>query len=321
MFRKNLSRSLRLGVATVAACSAAALLGRWHWALDLFSHFVAHYALFAAFASIGLLLCGKRGWAVVSVVILAVQIIQLTPYFPSRSSSSVNVASFKVFQFNVGALDGTYHALPSWIENRAEELDVVVLFEVDNSWERPIRRLAELFSASAFELRDDPYGIAVFTRLPGASAHIERTASYHPPSAMLTVAGNSAWPPMTILASHPPAPIGSIEWTARNSQLAALADVAVSQVGEVVLVGDLNTTIWSAWYRDLKRRSGLRDATAGHGYRATWAPYQLPLVLGFPLDQLLISPGLVSIDREYPPRMSSDHRPIVTTLAVRSHRN
>ena len=319
MFRKGLSRSLRLGVVTVAGFSAAALLGRWHWVLDLLSHFVAHYALFTAFASIGLLWCGRRGWAAGSAVVFAVQIIQMTPYFPSGSSFSATVPSFKIFQFNVGALDGTYHALPGWIENRAEDLDVVVLFEVDNSWERSVRRLAALFSASAFEFRDDPYGIAVFTRLPGASAHIERSAPFHPPSAMLTAAGDSAWPPMTILASHPPAPIGATEWTARTSQLAALAEIAAGQVGEVVLVGDLNTTIWSAWYRELKRRSGLRDATGGHGYRATWAPYRLPLVSGLPLDQLLISPGLVAIAREYPPRMSSDHRPIVTTLAVRPY--
>ncbi len=289
--------------------------------LDLLSHFVAHYALLAAFAGIGLLWCGRRGWAVVAAGTCALQIIQLAPYFPSVRSSSVNAPSFKVFQFNVGAHEDTYRALPGWIENRADELDVVVLFEVDKAWEKPIKRLAAFFSASAFELRDDPYGIAMFTQFPGASAHIEHTAPVHPPSAMVTVAGDRTWPPITILASHPPAPSGAVQWTARNSQFAALAEVAAGQVGEVLLVGDLNTTVWSAWYRDLKRRSGLRDATVGHSYRATWAPYRLPLLSGLPLDQLLISEGLVSIDREYPPRMSSDHRPIVTTLAVRPHRD
>ena len=87
--------------------------------------------------------------------------------------------------------------------------------------------------------------------------------------------------------------------------------------GEVLLVGDLNTTMWSTWFRDFTERSGLRDAQVGLGYHATWSPYRLPVVFGIPIDHTLMSDGLVSVDREYPPRMFSDHLPIVTTLAVR----
>ncbi len=320
--RKTLSRSLMLVVVTVALFSVAGLLGRWHWVPDLLSHLVAHYALLTALASIGLLWCGRPGWAILAAGTCVLQIAQLVPYLPSTRSSVVDAPSFKVFQFNVGAHADTHDALFDWIETRADELDVVVLFEVDKSWENPIRRLAGLFFVSTSELRDDPFGIAVFTQFPGARAHIEHAVPFQlQPSVIVSVAGDSTWPPITILASHAPAPTNAPAWRVRNSQFAALAEVARGQEGEVLLVGDLNTTVWSAWYRDLKRRSGLRDAQVGHGYRATWAPYRLPLVSGLPLDQLLISEGLISVDRTYPPRMSSDHRPIVTTLAVRPRRD
>ncbi len=315
--REILSRSLTIVVGAVGLFSVAALLGRWHWIPDGLSHFVAQYALLTALAGIGLLWCRRLGWAAAAAATCAFQVVQLSPYLPSIDSSSIDAPSFTLFQFNVGAKSETRDTLPDWLEARAEELDVVVLFEVDTEWENAVTELAGLFPVDASVLRDDPFGVAVFTRLPRASARITHTDRYQLPTIVVTVAGDHTWPHITILATHSPAPDSGAAWTNRNSHFRAIAEVVVGQPGEVLLVGDLNTTIWSTWFRDLTERSGLRDAQAGLGYHATWSPYRLPVVFGIPIDHTLISDGLVSVDREYPPRMFSDHLPIVTTLAVR----
>ena len=44
-----------------------------------------------------------------------------------------------------GCQEQTRDTLPGWLEARAEELDVVVLFEVDTEWENPVTELAGLF--------------------------------------------------------------------------------------------------------------------------------------------------------------------------------
>ena len=187
--REILSRSLTVVVAAVGLFSVAALLGRWHWIPDGLSHFVAQYALLTALASIGLLWCRRLGWAAAAAATCALQVVLLFPYLPSIGSTTVEAPSFKVFQFNVGAKSETRDTLPGWLKARAEELDVVVLFEVDTEWKNQMMELAGLFPVDASVLRDDPFGVAVFTRLPRARAHVTHTDPSQLPSIVVTAAG------------------------------------------------------------------------------------------------------------------------------------
>ncbi|MEZ6020830.1 MAG: endonuclease/exonuclease/phosphatase family protein [Planctomycetota bacterium] len=81
----------------------------------------------------------------------------------------------------------------------------------------------------------------------------------------------------------------------------------------VVVLGDLNTTEGSPYYRDLLRRAGLHDSRQGFGYRPSWRPVGFPLPL-LPLDHILVR-GPVVLTRGNGPEVRSDHRPIHATLA------
>ena len=188
------------------------MLGRWHWFADLLSHFVVQYALLAMFASVGLVWCKRPGWAVLAAGTCLLQVAQIAPYLPVVSSSDVDAPCFEVLQFNVGAQLDTLDTFPGWLEARSDDFDVVVLFEVDHDWEDVLSRLADRFPTSVLELREDPFGIAVFTRLPGAQARVRHTAPGQLPTAVVTVPGRTTLPPMTVLASHAPAPTGATEW-------------------------------------------------------------------------------------------------------------
>ena len=313
----TLSGFFVLVTVTVVSCSLVAVLGRWHWLADLLSHFVVQYALLAMFASVGLVWCKRPGWAILAAGTCMLQFAQIAPYLPVVRSSGVDAPCFKVLQFNVGAQIDTLDAFPGWLETRSDDFDVIVLFEVDHDWKDVLRQMADRFPTSALELRESPFGIAVFTRLAGAEARVRHTAPDQLPTVVVTVPGRTTFPPMTVLASHAPAPNGAAEWKLRNEHFAALAEYAANQTGQVVLIGDLNTTVWSPWYRRLTQQTGLRSAQLQMGYRTTWSPYHLPLLLGLPLDHVLLSEGFTAAGRSYPPRMSSDHRPIVTTIGTR----
>ena len=83
----------------------------------------------------------------------------------------------------------------------------------------------------------------------------------------------------------------------------------------MVVLGDLNVTPWSPWFRRLLEAGGLADL-AGGPHRPTWAPAPVPAALGLALDHVLATPGIRLLSRRLGPRLGSDHRPVVVHLEV-----
>jgi endonuclease/exonuclease/phosphatase (EEP) superfamily protein YafD len=71
--------------------------------------------------------------------------------------------------------------------------------------------------------------------------------------------------PISILALHPPTPVRSDKFNNRNQQFARASALLKSTNGVRILIGDLNTTMWSPYFADLIRGSGLRDVRKGFG--------------------------------------------------------
>jgi endonuclease/exonuclease/phosphatase (EEP) superfamily protein YafD len=117
-----------------------------------------------------------------------------------------------------------------------------------------------------------------------------------------------------LIVSHP-LPPGSAEYSRlRNDQLRALAaKVRESNVPTIVL-GDLNATPWSPYFRELLRASGLRNTSQGRGLYGSW-PAGLPIGR-IPLDHCLVSPSLHVMDKQLGPQVGSDHLPVVIDLQI-----
>ena len=82
-----------------------------------------------------------------------------------------------------------------------------------------------------------------------------------------------------------------------------------------MVLGDLNTTPWSARYRALLDDAGLEDTRVGYGLQTSW-PSFLPAVLRIPIDHVLVTPDLAAAEREVGPEVGSDHLPVWVELAV-----
>jgi len=100
----------------------------------------------------------------------------------------------------------------------------------------------------------------------------------------------------------------------RHRQLEALATLAAERKEPTAICGDFNLTPYSPDFKVFARRSGMRDARAGHGPGITW-PTSLP-ILGIPIDHCLVSPEIgVARFRRLPP-FGSDHYPIAAALFI-----
>ncbi len=122
----------------------------------------------------------------------------------------------------------------------------------------------------------------------------------------------------TIVAAHPVAPVPG-EMRNWRTGLAWLADRCADPTADVVVAGDLNSTLdhWSAFGSDLGLAS-CSDAARAVGAAAlgTW-PTRMPAVLGSPIDHVLATDawevvGFRVIDAE--DSSGSDHRPVVAQL-------
>jgi endonuclease/exonuclease/phosphatase (EEP) superfamily protein YafD len=82
-----------------------------------------------------------------------------------------------------------------------------------------------------------------------------------------------------------------------------------------MVLGDLNTTSWSPYFRDLVADSGLLDSRRGFGVEPSWPSFGLPL-LRIPIDHGLVSPAVSVLDRRIGPAAGSDHLPLVIDFAL-----
>ena len=100
----------------------------------------------------------------------------------------------------------------------------------------------------------------------------------------------------------------------RREQFQQLAKVVAGQPQPVLLLGDLNATVWSPIVRDFLRTSGLQDGRHGFGLQASW-PTFLPL-LAIPIDHALVSAGVTVHSFTKGPDVGSDHYPILVDFSL-----
>lgn len=114
----------------------------------------------------------------------------------------------------------------------------------------------------------------------------------------------------TLLVAHVRTPVRS----SHRPALAKLASLAAAEE-RCVLVGDLNTTPWSAEFRPLEEVGGLRHARRGRGYLASWG--MLPgKPMRLPIDHALVKGPIVDAGFALLPWMRSDHRGFLVELEV-----
>ena len=109
-------------------------------------------------------------------------------------------------------------------------------------------------------------------------------------------------------------PIGQSNYDARNQQLDGVARLAGRTPGPLILVGDLNISLWAAHYRQFERQSNLANARKGFGIEPTW-PLFLPIAM-IPIDHVLVSDDIAVTGFATAADIGSDHYPIVVSFRL-----
>jgi endonuclease/exonuclease/phosphatase (EEP) superfamily protein YafD len=305
--RENVANLALLGAITGGLATALGFAGGWWWLFDLLAHFRLHLLFGLLVCAVILSALDRRVAAAAAGAAAIANFLVIAPvWFDEPAPVGDDPARLRVALFNVHIGNPRIADVAAYLA--ASDSDLIAVLEIDRSQLRILEAALPDYRAVS-EPRPDSFGIALFSRLPGDAQIIELVPEGLPAIAATATFGGRI---IDVLAIHPFPPVGG-DGTARRDRLVAAAAAWVeARERPVVVIGDLNSTPFSRGFR-LLRGDRLVSSQNGFGYQATWKQ----LGLGVPIDHILHTAELTTVNRQTGPWLGSDHRPVRAILGWR----
>lgn len=312
-------RGKRGSVSIIGLLQAAAVLtvifslltgfGFPHHSIELFSHFRLQY--FVSSVLLLVVFTFLRHYIYIGSLAVAA-IFNATFVLPWYFAEPAAVAGvpLTLIHANVHSINTDYEHLIDLVA--AENPDMIFLQEVTAEWVAGTTSLLRDYPHTYSEPRLDNFGIAAFSKIPfDVIRHVDSPPLGYPTiHATITINDKQ----LTIISSHPTIPIGQQLYDARNEHLESIADLVGQNNGEAVLLGDFNSSVWGAHFRQLQESTGLRNVREGFGILPSW-PTIFPFAM-IPIDHALVSKGISVTDVRTGRNIGSDHLPLIVTLSL-----
>ncbi|MEL6223651.1 MAG: endonuclease/exonuclease/phosphatase family protein [Cyanobacteria bacterium J06627_8] len=295
----------------------------WRIYLELFSHFQVQYLAVSLLLLGLLLLLRRKGFIIVGLFLCTVLALPVVSwYVPPKRVLPVAETDLRVLVANINTQNTSYDKVLSMI--RAEQPNVAVMIETNTAWKEALDSLSDIFPYSSGQTQNSNFGLLVYSTIPLTNTQIEFFGTENIPSVVTTLSVNNQ--PVTLVATHPLPPVRPETFRSRNRQLDLIRQYLETVSGRVILAGDLNAAMWSPYYRMLERRTGLRNAREGFGVLPTWPtpdtyrslPGWMTSLFLIPIDHCLVSDGLEVTGIHTGAATDSDHRPLITDVAIAS---
>ncbi len=289
----------------------APLLSDWYWWFDLLSHFRLQYALLSLLFLLGFIFAKRKVFSVIALMVLSANIYLIWPHLAwgAATQNEQNTQTLKVFHANVYTANQQHQLLIDQLNE--EQADVIILQEIDNKWLKSLRVLNQDYPHRIELPRSDNFGMAVFSRLPFENQRILNWTTLDIPSFEFSVSSNNQL--VNIIATHPPPPINRYYFDAIAQQFHAINQIINDNPNtNHVVIGDLNTTVWSQHYKILNSIKGLKNARTGFGLLPTWPTNLLPMMI--PIDHCLVSEKIEVTNIKTGQNIGSDHLPLIVEL-------
>lgn len=284
--------------------------GKLNWVFDVFSHFRMYYLIafiLICLSSVVFKKWKEAGFSGVVVLLLLFSIVKF--YLPVDKTESP--ASLKVVSINLLSSNSEYQSVIEFVKK--EDPDIIILQELNSKWQRELAQLNELYHVQKMIPRPDNFGIGIMSRTPLHDIQEVDLSTVGVPSLFVSALFDGK--EFSILATHPLPPVGSSYFKARNDQFDSLNTFVKGFEGEMLLIGDLNSTIFSPNFSRLMKNGRLRDSRLGFGLLPTWHAGN-PLI-SVTLDHALVTDGLIVSDRRTGKYIGSDHLPVIVAVALK----
>lgn len=282
--------------------------GSTSWFFDVLANFRFQLA-------IGLLLIGViyffafgRATAFVFIAMGVVNVFLVAPLYLESPAPAASEETLRIVSFNVGAGRADQDELIDYVST--SDADLVFLLESTEEWLGGVPTDGSGYTISN-EIPDDRiYGISV---LGSGVTVVEQLRLGKTEDPVMRVEATLEDGKVAVYAVHPRPPESQATTAARDSLFTELAGLVTDETMPVVVIGDFNATPWSYAFRDFSSATGLVNSQTGYGLSATW-PTTFPLTL-VPLDHMLHSDSLTTVERNIGPDLGSDHLPLLVDVS------
>lgn len=248
----------------------------------------------------------------IALALTVVNLAIFAPVWDETEPPETGARELTVLVLNLDAKNRERDAVAELIRERQPDLFAAV--ELTPTWARELEDVLAPYSSRLLEPRDSSWGLGLYSRRELSDTEVVFPEGAKFPLLVATAEGRSR--PIRLALLHPKAP-GTPGDAERHERLLGFAGEAIQAERTGMVLGDLNTTPWSARYRELLDDAGLEDTREGYGLQTSW-PSFLPAVLRIPIDHVLVTPDLAAAEREVGPEVGSDHLPVWVELAARA---
>ena len=287
------------------------LLGEYIWWLDYINHlrilfgFIFFFLIiiaslfqfwFGAFLSFGMS----------TVIILSVSNLFFQPTHQKSKESDAKIVLFNVYRDNQ---DKT--KVINYITSINPHLFIIQ--EINFQWQPYLKKLDNHYSFKKTIFSDDGLGLGIYSHFPFKDLKIIKLI-HDMPSILVTCISSLGTFHLLNLHAFPPLGKQRSQW--RNTQFDQVAQALNQLNGPKLLVGDLNTTPWSPFFKKLLQATELQDSSNGYGWQPSW-----PAIGFFPplitIDHVLYSKQIHITNRKtHTFNLGSDHLPVEITFTL-----
>ncbi|MBW2961169.1 endonuclease/exonuclease/phosphatase family protein [Mesonia aestuariivivens] len=280
-----------------------------YWLADIFSNFKFQYLI----ASICLLMVVyflfKKKWLASFVLLLSIcwNSYYILPYYlKHKDENIVSEHNLKINSINLLSSNDQVRLVETYLAK--ENPDVIVLLEFTPKWQSLLKKTIQDYAYSHFVPRNDNFGIAILSKkqLKAKTAYFKLNEK---PSIVSEL--KFAKKTLTLIATHPAAPVDKNAFELRNLQMNYLIENRSNYSDHLIIIGDFNNSSFSNHFQKLLKKD-LRDSRLGFGILPTW-PANFSL-LQTTLDHCLVSKNIQVIERKVGENIGSDHLPISISL-------
>lgn len=244
------------------------------------------------------------------------------PYFGPQPVSEVSThQTFTLLHANLFARNRQIEQVAQRIQQT--QPDIVVLMEYTEALRQQLEGQS-ILKSYAHRWTGKAH-LGVYSKYPLLSSQLD----FIGPSAVANGAQLHTWldlgtQRLHLVVAHPPTPIGERYFAVQQAHFAAWQQQFTISTAPVMIVGDLNTTPWSAHFRALTANTSLQDSQIGQGAWGTWPIFFAPWgyqteksrlwgllsLIQMPIDHVLHTPDIQILDWQRPTSLGSDHWPI-----------